>query len=43
MKYKRTCAIVVGGGKAGEVGGFIINQFKKRDIYTQGTGEKRKA
>ncbi|MFL6478784.1 MAG: hypothetical protein ACJ707_08210 [Nitrososphaera sp.] len=44
MEYKRTSAIVVvGGGKAGEVGGFIINQFKKRDIYTQDTGEKRKA
>jgi hypothetical protein len=42
MEYKRTSAIVVGVIAIG-VGGFIKNQFKKRDIYTQDTGEKRKA
>jgi hypothetical protein len=42
MKCKRTSAIVV-GAIAVRVGGFIKNRFKKRDIYTQDTGEKRSA
>jgi hypothetical protein len=41
MKYKRTSAIVVDVLAIG-IGGFIKNYFKKRDIFTQDTGEKRR-
>jgi hypothetical protein len=42
MKCKRTSAIVVGAIPV-RVGGFIKNCFQRRDIYTQDTGEKRRA
>ena len=41
-EMQKHSAIVV-GAIAVRVEGFNKNQFKKRDIYTQDTGEKRRA